>query len=77
LKGEDFVVTAEQTIDPREVIYDFEKKILSVASKQGVNLPENNKKYLISRICKALIVQYPIKGEKEPLELEPLEIGEK
>lgn len=76
LKGKAFTVSAEPTIDPREAIFSLEKKILSIASENKVDLPDNTKRYLASRIAKVLILQYPIKGENEPLELEPLEIGE-
>jgi hypothetical protein len=76
LKGEEFTVYADATIDPREAILGLEKKILSKAQEKAVSLPEKTKKYLASMIAKTLIVQYPARGENEPLELEPQEIGE-
>jgi hypothetical protein len=76
LKGEQFVVSADPTIDPREAILGLEKKIISKAQERGISLPEKTKKYLVSMIAKTLIVQYPARGENEPLELEPPEIGE-
>lgn len=76
LKGEEFTVYADATIDPREAILGLEKRILSKAAEKGISLPEKTKKYLASIIAKTLIVQYPAKGESEPLELEPSEIGE-
>lgn len=75
LKGKEFIATAQPTIDPREVVYDLEKEVLSIASKEGTELPEKTKKYLVSRIAKALIEQYPVKGDEQSLELNPLEIG--
>lgn len=76
LRGKEYVVSAKPAVDPNEVIYDLEKEILTLASKQGLEIPELTRKYLISRICKTLIIQYPIKGDSEPLALEPIEIGE-
>lgn len=76
LKGEDVIVSTDPTINPRDAIFGLEKRVLARAQEKGISLPDKTKKYLASMIAKALIVQYPAKGENEPLELEPLEIGE-
>jgi len=69
LKGKEFVVHVNPTVDPKEMISQVHKKILETVAKEKIELPEDSSKYLTAKIAKTLVLQYPTKGEEKPLEL--------